>query len=232
MSKKPPLKIQTTTLWDYPSQHYGKGMQGDQSYKGASPSYIIWNLLSRYTRETDIVLDPMCGSGTTIDVAKDLNRKSIGFDINPSRADIKKNDARKLPLKNEFVDFIFIDPPYSDNIKYSDEAECIGRISATSKEYFEAMEKVIKECYRVLKNRRFFAVYVCDYYNKKKGFVPIGFRLFDIMSRWFKPMDIISVTRHNKTLKMGNYHKSAREQNFYLRGFNYLFIVKKEAQST
>jgi len=28
------------------------------------------------------VVDPMCGSGTTIDVAKELNRKVIGYDLN------------------------------------------------------------------------------------------------------------------------------------------------------
>jgi hypothetical protein len=26
---------------------------------------------------------------------------------------------------------------------------------------------------------------------------------------------------------MGNYRKAAEEENFYLRGFNYLFIMKK-----
>src|SRR3954466_13709861 len=39
--KKPPLRIQPTTLWDYPSQHYGEGFQGDPKYKGATPSYIV-----------------------------------------------------------------------------------------------------------------------------------------------------------------------------------------------
>jgi adenine-specific DNA-methyltransferase len=33
--------------------------------------------------------------------------------------------------------------------------------------------------------------------------------------------------RHNKTLEMGNYRKAAHEGNFFLRGFNYLFIVRK-----
>jgi adenine-specific DNA-methyltransferase len=28
-------------------------------------------------------------------------------------------------------------------------------------------------------------------------------------------------------LEMGNYRKAADEGNFYLRGFNYLFIMKK-----
>lgn len=170
----------------------------------------------------------MCGSGTTIDVAKDLKRDVIGFDINPIRKDIKKNNSRKIPLKTNSVDFIFIDPPYSDNIKYSNEPGCIGNINATKDEYFISMSKVIKECFRVLKDEHFFALYVCDYHNKKKGFVPIGFYLFDIMIDYFKPIDIVSVVRHNRTLRMGNYHKSAEEENFFLRGFNYLFIMKKD----
>jgi hypothetical protein len=35
------------------------------------------------------------------------------------------------------------------------------------------------------------------------------------------------VTRHNKSLKRNHWHTSAIEGNFYLRGFNYLFIVRK-----
>ena len=79
MFKKPELTLQLTTLWDYPSQHYGTTMQGDKSYKGATPSYVIWNLLERYTRKGDKVLDPCCGSGTTLDVCADLERVGFGF---------------------------------------------------------------------------------------------------------------------------------------------------------
>src|SRR4051812_48907922 len=86
---KPELKVETTTLWDYPSQHYGEAMQGDQSYQGATPSYVIWNLLQRYTTPGELVLDPMCGSGTTLDVCKDTGRQGLGFDLAPFRADIK-----------------------------------------------------------------------------------------------------------------------------------------------
>ena len=63
MYKKPKLELQTTTLWEYPSQHYGEGMQGNKNYKGATPSFVIWNLLQRYTKKGDKVVDPMCGSG-------------------------------------------------------------------------------------------------------------------------------------------------------------------------
>jgi len=228
MIKKPPLEIQPTTLWDYPSQHYGKGMQGNQRYIGATPSYVIWNLLKRYTRENDLVVDPMCGSGTTIDVCKDLNRRVKGFDIFPFRNDIQKADAGKLPLKNEEADFVFVDPPYSDHIDYSGEKDCIGRIQAEDQKYFEEMAKVIAEIDRVLKPKRFMGLYICDSFKKKSGFVPIGFKIFEMLCQHFTPKDIIAVTHHNKTLKMGNYRKTAIEENFFLRGFNYLFVMKKE----
>ena len=228
MYKKPKLEIQTTTLWEYPSQHYGDGMQGDQGYKGATPSYVIWNLLQRYTRPGDVVVDPMCGSGTTIDVAADLDRKGIGFDIAPFRADIKQADARKIPLKKESVDFVFIDPPYSTHLKYSGHPQCIGELDAADPAYYEAMEKVIGEMWRILKNRRYMALYVSDSWRKGEPFQPIGFDLFALLRRYFKPIDIVSVVRYNKTLKRSHWHKSAKEGNYFLRGFNYLFIMKKE----
>src|SRR5690606_31462680 len=151
MYKKPKLEVQHTTLWDYPSQHYGKGMQGDRSYKGATPSYVIWNLLQRYTRPRDLVVDSFCGSGTTLDVCADLGREGLGFDIAPYRDDIVQADARDLPLKKDSVDFVFIVPPYSTHLKYSGHPQCIGELDAGSGVYYEAMEQVIAEIYRVLK---------------------------------------------------------------------------------
>jgi len=226
--KRPELKPQTTTLWDYPSQHYGAGMQGHKDYKGATPSYVIWNLLQRYTRENDTVVDPMCGSGTTLDVCKDLNRKGMGFDIVPFREDVVQGDARHLPLKNESVDFIFVDPPYSNHITYSGHPKCIGELDARTPAYLQAMDEVISEMFRVLKNRRYLALYVSDSFKKGKPFVPIGFELFGLMAKKLKPVDIICVTRHNRTMKRNHWHTSALEGNYFLRGFNYLFIMKKE----
>jgi hypothetical protein len=106
--------------------------------------------------------------------------------------------------------------------------------------YFEAMAQVIGEIHRVLRNRRYLGLYVSDSWRKQKGgpvgsgaglFMPIGFELFGILRKTFKPIDIIAVVRHNQKLGKGNWHKAAEEENFFLRGFNYLFILKKVEQA-
>jgi DNA modification methylase len=240
---RPPLRIAPTTLWEYPSQHYtaanGSRMQGDKAYVGATPSWVIWQLLQRYTREGDLVLDPMCGSGTTLDVCADIGRKGIGFDLVPSRPDIRASDARHIPQGDATVDFVFVDPPYSTHVDYSDDPRCIGKLDASGEDggaaYYQAMERVIAQIDRVLKPRRYMALYVSDSWRKRRGaagggggvFMPIGFELFERLRKRFQPVDIICVVRHNASLGKGNWRRAAEEGNFFLRGFNYLFIMKK-----
>jgi DNA modification methylase len=228
--KKPPLRPQVTTLWDYPSQHYGDSVQGDPNYKGATPSYVIWNLLQRYTKEKDLVVDCFAGSGTTLDVARDLNRRALGYDVHPTRKDIFRVDARKLPPElTGKVDFVFIDPPYSTHIDYGPDPRDIGKLDvAKGPQYYDAMEQVFREILRVLKPGKHMGLYVSDSFVKGEAFHPIGFELFARLQKaGYEPIDIVSVVRHNKTLEMGNYRRAAEEGNFFLRGFNYLFIMRK-----
>jgi len=228
MSKsKKELILESTTLWDFPTQNYGNIPHGNNKYNGVTPAFIIWNLLQRYTKEDDLVIDPMCGSGTTIDVAKELNRKVIGYDLNKVRSDIIKNDSRKIPLDNDSVDFVFIDSPYSNNIKYSDNKKCIGNISCEDPLFFKELEKVAKEIYRILKPGKAMAWLIGDQWIKKK-FTPTGFLLYQLLEKYFETLDIICVTRHNQTSNTGLWHNRARRFNFYLRGFKYLFIMQKK----
>ena len=94
------------------------------------------------------------------------------------------------------------------------------------------MEDVIREIHRVLKPGRYMGLYVSDSWRKRKNakggeFMPIGFELFAIMRKYMTPVDIICVVRHNKKLSFGNWRKAAEEGNFFLRGFNYCFIMRK-----
>ena len=246
MPRKPPLSPQVTTLWDYPSQHYGEGEQGSASFRGATPSYVIWNVVTRFSKEGETVLDPFAGSGTTLDVCKDTNRKGIGYDVAPTRADIQNADARSIPLKQKSVDLIFFDPPYADNLDYSDDPRCLGKLKPDGR-FQRAMRLVIAECTRVLRDDRVLAIYVCDVFQKGRGdrsaaegaeqigprwdrFYPLGFEIFEMTKADYIPIDIVAVVRHNKTLEMGNYRKAADEQGFYLRGFNYLLLLRKRSK--
>jgi adenine-specific DNA-methyltransferase len=231
MQPKPELKLQTTTLWYYPSQQYGGEPKGDPRFKGATPSYVIWNLLQRYTREGDLVVDPFCGGGTTLDVARELGRRALGYDVAPTRKDIFRADARELPLEDGKADFVFMDPPYSTHVDYSEAPDCIGKLDAHAPEYFEAMERVFAEAGRVLRDRRYLAVYVSDTHDKRKGFVGIGARFFQQLEARFRPIDHVCVVRGHRTLERPAYHRAAEEGNFFLRGFNHLLIFKKELGS-
>ncbi len=202
---------------------------GTPAYEGSTPAWVIWNLLTRYTREQDLVVDPFCGGGTTLDVARSLDRRALGYDIRPVRDDIFRADARKLPLEDAKADFVFMDPPYSTHIDYSGDPNCIGSLSAFDEEYFNAMGQVFAEADRILRDRRYLAVFVSDTFKKKQGFVPIAARLTMQLSERFRPIDQISVVRGNRKLEKPAFHKAAAEGNFFLRGFTHLLIFKKEA---
>jgi len=225
MNKKETPKFETTTLWDFPTQNYGKIPHGNHKYNGVTPAFIIWNLLQRYTKEGDLVVDPMCGSGTTYDVGIELKRKVICFDLNIVRKETIKADARKIPLTDETADFVFIDSPYSDNINYSNNPNCIGKISCENPQFYNELEKVALEIKRILKRNKYAAWLIGDQWLKKK-FTPTGFLLFNKLIQYFEAVDIIAVTRHNQTSNTALWHYRAQKYNFYLRGFKYLFIIK------
>lgn len=228
--KKPALVPEVTTLWEYPSQHYGESEQGSKDYRGATPSFVIWNVVHRYTESGATVVDPFCGSGTTLDVCKDLGRVGIGFDLVPSRPDIRAADVRSLPLKQKSADLVFMDPPYADNLSYSDDPRCIGRLPADGR-YQRAMRLALAESVRVLREDGVLAVFVCDVLRKARHFHALGFELYQAcVELGLRPIDIVSVVRHSRTLELGNYRKAADEQGFFLRGFSYLLLFRKPSK--
>ncbi len=226
--REKPLRLQTTTLWYHPSQQYGEQPMGDPRFAGRTPAYVIWNVLQRYTRAGDLVVDPFCGGGTTLDVARSLGREALGFDVAPQRDEIRRADARDLPLEDGRADFFFLDPPYSTHLRYSGAGECIGTLDAFEEGYFEAMDAAFGEVERCLAPRRYLAVYCSDTFKKKKGFVGIGTRFAALLAARFRPVDHVAVVRGNRKLENPRFHRVAAEDNVFLRGFNHLLLFKKE----
>ena len=221
-------RLQATTLWDFPKQSYGTAPKGNNKYAGVTPAELIWNLVWRYTEPGDLVVDPMCGSGTTLDVCKEEGRKAICYDISPPpyRKEVVQNDARDIPLPDDYVDMVFVDSPYGDNIRYNEHPDCIGKISSENENFFDELEKVIKECHRIMKPGKVLGWLIGDQWVKKK-FTPVGFLLYTRLTKYFDTVDIVCIARRGQSSHTGMWYNRARRFNFYLRGFKYLFIMRK-----
>ena len=223
--------IESTTFWDFPKQSYGLTPKGNNKYPGVTPALIIYNMVWRYTNPGDLVVDPMCGSGTTIDVCKEEGRRVIGYDIYSTRPDIIQNDARNIPLADGIADMVFIDSPYSDNLRYNEQPGNIGRISSEAEEFYDELEKVMKESHRILKDGKVLGWLIGDQWVKKQ-FTPVGFKIYERLCGYFEPVDIICVSRKGQSSNTGMWHNRARRFNFYLRGFKYLIIVRKTTRKS
>lgn len=67
------------------------------SYTAKLIPQIPKHFIKKYTEESDVVLDPFCGSGTTLLEARLLSRNAIGIDINPLATLI--SSVKVTPLK-------------------------------------------------------------------------------------------------------------------------------------
>jgi len=76
-------------------------------YPTQKPERLLERIIQISSNEKDIVLDPFCGSGTSLIAAKNLNRTYLGIDSNKQACKIAKNrmNSRELPaeLVNEYV---------------------------------------------------------------------------------------------------------------------------------
>jgi len=84
------FELERTTVWDFPERGSWAVHQSD--YRGNWPPQLARNLILKYTRRDEIVVDLFVGGGTTLIEAWLTGRKSLGIDINPFA--IKMTKAR------------------------------------------------------------------------------------------------------------------------------------------
>jgi len=65
-------------------------------YPTQKPEALLEWVISASSNEGDVVLDPFCGSGTTIAVAQKLGRRWIGIDISKEACNLTRKRIRKI----------------------------------------------------------------------------------------------------------------------------------------
>lgn len=109
-------------VWEFSHVHYSHPNR--QNHPTQKPEGIIERLVLSSSDIGDTVLDPFAGSGTTLRVCQQLDRKSIGFELNPEYVQIIEerlskpfngfdsldqrmkripNDLRKIEIRDEYL---------------------------------------------------------------------------------------------------------------------------------
>lgn len=74
------------------------------------------------------------------------------------------NSMNMKEIPNETIDFIFSSPPYNKNTDYSDDKKNLNQIgNYEGLEMVKLLSSVFKECFRVMKDKRFIAINTSDY---------------------------------------------------------------------
>jgi len=93
----------TKQIWNIPIPNKSDKAFGVHS--AIMPEEIVRRCVKLFSFSKEIVLDPFAGSGTTLKVAKELDRNFIGYEISDSYKDIiniklgLKNTQKELPIK-------------------------------------------------------------------------------------------------------------------------------------
>lgn len=236
------FELEMTTHWSFPVR--GNWATHDAKWRGNWSPYIPRNIILRYSKEGDLVLDQFAGGGTTLVEAKLLNRDIIGIDVNDdalarcrektafeyvlstSKVSIQKGDARRLDgILDESIDLICTHPPYADIIKYSNGLDAdLSQLKIV--DFLEEMKKVAAESYRVLKKGKFCAVLMGD--TRQNGhMIPMSFEVMRIFENaGFKLKELIIKEQHN-CKATGYWKTNSVKYNFLLIAHEYLFVFKK-----
>jgi DNA modification methylase len=193
------FELEKINVWSFPKRGTWATHKGN--FRGNWPPQMARNIILRYSKPAEWILDQMCGSGTTLIECKLLGRNAIGVDINkncimltldrlnfeynpldPKFPEVKiktyVGDARNLNLiEDESIHLIATHPPYASIISYNKKENIPGDLSTIRSidKYIEGMKEIAKESYRVLKPGRFCAILVGDT-RRRRHHVPIAFR--------------------------------------------------------
>lgn len=111
------IKSQPYDVWNFAGCH---DLMGDK-HPGRIPGELVCHVLHFFTDPGDLVVDPMAGSGTTLDACLLMGRKGRGYDIDHrhDRIDIEQHSLDDgWPVTVAKARLIFWDPPYYDKMDH------------------------------------------------------------------------------------------------------------------
>ena len=202
--------INTDSLWLINER--AKTGKHKNIYHGNFIPQIPNQLVRRYTKVDEVVLEPFMGSGTTLFECEELCRKYIGLDINPemigyveSNVDLLSESDRfqiaqcdtsepdqvdhSVPaaldkLDERMVHFVLMHPPYMDIVKFTEDPADLSHISDL-KTFIGRFHLVCDNALKYLAKDRYFGVVIGDVY-KKSEVLPLAFYVMDMIKRHFK----------------------------------------------
>jgi len=204
------LDINTDSLWIINERD--KSGKHKNIYHGNFIPQIPNQLIQRYTKQNDVVLEPFMGSGTTLFECENLKRKYIGFDINEKMieyvntqmcnnllykdfeiflANSMDKESVNKNLKNALqkfdskkVQFVLMHPPYMDIVKFTQKEEDLSNIDNIN-EFVKKFKIICENFLEFLEKDRYFAIVIGDVY-KNSEVLPLGFYCMDMIKRNFK----------------------------------------------
>lgn len=244
------FNLETTTVWSFPDR--GSWATHTPEYRGNWSPRVARNIILRYSKEGDTILDPMVGGGTTLVEAMLTGRNSIGVDVNIRSAMITKNrlnfpeeikksipsvtskvyvgDVRNLNLiEDESVHLVATHPPYANIIKYGEGVENDLSAIPDYNIFAEEMKRAAREMYRVLQPGGYCAILMGDTHNRSH-YVPMAFK---IMIKFLEVGFVLKedVIKHEWNCWSDPRWKNKANDRFLLTMHEHLFIFRKLAKN-
>jgi len=207
-----------------------KGYGAKDFYGNTSP-HILLQCLLKYTEEGDLILDPMAGSGTTIDICNALNRRVIASDLKAWREDVLACDAEKLELK-EPVDFIFIHLPYWNLHHYTPYETDLSRLPHA--EFLAKINRIASHLAPHLEEGKFLAILIGDI--RRQGLIDLTGQVTNAIQKtkslklWDKIIVVTKPGTHSAYQKSQIPYERARRFGYFLPIYDTLLVFRKGSQ--